>query len=430
MKVTQIIAGAALGLVLVGGGFVVLVHPAWIKPHAGEEEEDEKVDTEVPVHVGKIEKRTFFRYVEGYGNVAPEPAHDGIAAASARLASPATGVLAEARCAEGQKVDKGETLFQLDTRMAAAEVRKAIAARASARATLDRLAAAADFADRELTRTKKLSADGLASEKDLADAELKRTSAKRELAEAQAKVTEADRASQAASTQEALLRIQSPLAGTVVKVNVNPGEAVEASTVLAEVVDLDRLLVAATIPAADLRHLELGAEVQILVGRQSPAPGAEAKDDEKDEKKGAKDEKKEPAEKDEKKGAKDEPPVFAGKLVFIGYQVDTKSDTVAVRVSFPKGAALRPGEYVRVRIVADEHEDRLAVPRESVVRGEDGATVALVEGDKATQRAVKVGLSDGDFVEIEGEGLREGMTIVTRGAYGLPKETKIKVLGE
>jgi hypothetical protein len=42
---------------------------------------------------------------------------------------------------------------------------------------------------------------------------------------------------------------------------------------------------------------------------------------------------------------------------------------------------------------------------------------------------VKVGLRDGDLVEVEGVGLKEGLTVVTTGAYGLPKETRIRVIG-
>jgi hypothetical protein len=41
---------------------------------------------------------------------------------------------------------------------------------------------------------------------------------------------------------------------------------------------------------------------------------------------------------------------------------------------------------------------------------------------------VKTGLRDGTLVEIEGEGLREGQSVVTAGAYGLPKETKVRVV--
>ena len=40
---------------------------------------------------------------------------------------------------------------------------------------------------------------------------------------------------------------------------------------------------------------------------------------------------------------------------------------------------------------------------------------------------VKTGLRDGNVVEVSAVGLKEGDTIVTVGAYGLPKESKIKI---
>jgi membrane fusion protein, multidrug efflux system len=442
MKPLQIALGSLLGLGLLGGGWVTIFHSEWIKPQPKEEAE-EKIETVVPVHIGKVKKLSFHRYVEGWGNVTAEPAHDGKPAASARIASPTIGVLAEARCAEGQHVDKGATLFQLDTRMASAEAQKAIAARASAKAVIDRLTASVEFNQRELERTKKLTEDKLTSEKDLRAAELTLLTSQKELTEANAKVFEADRTSQAAQTQAALLRIQSPLAGTVVKINVNPGEAIEAATVLAEIVDLDRLVVTATVPAAELRFLKLGLPVEIIVGER---PGGEATaegDDEKqadpkaDEKKADEkkpdpkaDEKKDEPRDDEKKDEGVGAPVLAGQLAFLGFQVDTRSDTVTVRVAIPKDAGLRPGQYVRLRIVVEEHEGKLGVPKESIIRDEDGTAVAIVDGEKSAQKPVRVGLKEGGFVEVAGEGLREGTTVVTAGAYGLPKETKIRVIGE
>ena len=104
--------------------------------------------------------------------------------------------------------------------------------------------------------------------------------------------------------------------------------------------------------------------------------------------------------------------------------------TALVRVTLPKDAGLRPGQFVRVRIVSEERTGRLAVPRESVVKVDDAQVIYMVEGVKAKQKAVKVGVHDGSLVEVEGEGLKEGDAVVTVGAYGLPEETKIKVIGQ
>src|SRR5262249_49058731 len=120
-----------------------------------------------------------------------------------------------------------------------------------------------------------------------------------------------------------------------------------------------------------------------------------------------------------------------GSLAFIGYEVDTKTDTIPIRVGFPRDAGFRPGQYLRIRIAVETHEDAITVPSAAVVKGEgDGWVVAVVDGEKATQKPVEVGVRDGDLVEVKGEGIVDGTKVVTAGAYGLPKETKIKIAGE
>jgi multidrug efflux pump subunit AcrA (membrane-fusion protein) len=84
-----------------------------------------------------------------------------------------------------------------------------------------------------------------------------------------------------------------------------------------------------------------------------------------------------------------------------------------------------------VRVVRDECRDCLVVPAASVVKDEDGADVIAVVADgRATQRAVRTGIREGDLVVVAGEGLAPGMEVVTEGAYGLPKETAVRVVAE
>ena len=109
-------------------------------------------------------------------------------AASARVAPFVPGVVTQVKCVEGQRVEKGAVLFQLDTR--AADV-------------------AVDFAEKTLERQRKLVQIESTSQKALQEAE-------QQLA--------------AARAQRALLQVQAPLAGTVVRVNVKPGEAVDLTS--------------------------------------------------------------------------------------------------------------------------------------------------------------------------------------------------------
>jgi len=94
----------------------------------------------------------------------------------------------------------------------------------------------------------------------------------------------------------------------------------------------------------------------------------------------------------------------------------------------PPRSPLRPGQFVNVRIVTEVRRDCLAVPADAVVTDAAGSTVAVLTGDTAVKRPVKVGVRDGDLAEIEGEGLRAGMTVVTAGAYGLPERSKVRVV--
>ncbi|MBI3798755.1 MAG: efflux RND transporter periplasmic adaptor subunit [Deltaproteobacteria bacterium] len=333
-------------------------------------QEEEQVVTEVPVRVGQITRATLRAYVAAYGMVEPEPANHGKPPASARVATPVAGVIAEASCEEGQYVRKGTTLFRLDSRTADAQVEKA--------------KVALEFAQKNFQRKQALMQTENISGKLFEEAQQQLNAARKELASAQ--------------TQRSLLQIQAPLSGTVVKINARPGEAVDLNAALVELIDLDRLVVNAAVPSTEVYRLQLGQVVDVTGGRAIPG----------------------------NTGAS--PPIEHGMIAFIGVQIDTKTDTVPVRVGIPAGSRLRPGQFVNVRIVVEERLQRLAVPAGSVVGVDGTSVIAVVEGDHAVQRPVMVGLRDGELVEIAGDGLREGMTVVTEGAYGLPKETRVRVL--
>jgi RND family efflux transporter MFP subunit len=309
----------------------------------------ETVVTEVPVRVGKIRRATLHSYVTVYGTIAPEPAAKNQSPAGARVASSTAGIVRESLCFENQRVKKGDLLFRLDSRPADVAVVSA---------------------ERILERQKKLLTVGGTSEKALQEAE-------QQLASARA--------------QQALLQIHAPLSGTVVSVNVRPGEAVDVNSALAEIIDLTRLIVMANVPGAEISDLKIGAAAKIFSNLQSTN----------------------------------------GQLVFIGSSIDPKTGTVPARVSLPSDSDFLPGQFVSLQIVSAEHKNVLAAPAESVTENANGKSViAIVEGGKAIQKIVQTGLRDGNLIEVEGGGLSEGTVIITTGAYGLPAETKIRLVGD
>jgi multidrug efflux pump subunit AcrA (membrane-fusion protein) len=115
-------------------------------------------------------------------------------------------------------------------------------------------------------------------------------------------------------------------------------------------------------------------------------------------------------------------------LSFVSPNVDKNNDTVLVRALLPAGGALRPGQFVPLRIVTAVHTDCLAAPSESVVTDESGKSViGLVKGDEAAQTPVQTGLRENGWIEIAAPELKAGDAVVTVGAYGLPRKTKIRV---
>jgi RND family efflux transporter MFP subunit len=358
--------GLVVLAVAVLGGLVV-----WRIARRAEAPGQEGVVSEVPVRVGTLGRATLRRFVETFGTVEAAPAEPGRPAAGARVAAAVTGTVVAVTCAEGQRVARGDELVRLDTRVADAQVARA--------------RKAVGFAELTVERQKTMAAQDATSRREQQDAEAQLAAAKGELA--------------AAVAEQALLHIRAPLSGTVVRVNTRPGEAVDPSTVLVEVVDLGRLVVAAGVRQEDADLVKAGQSVELSSGHEGAS----------------------------RRGAK--APV-TGTVDYVSSAVDPTNGTFRVRVVVPAGAGLAPGQVADVRIVVETRKDCLAVPADALVRDEAGnSEIAVVEGDRAVLTPVKVGVRENGMVEVEGVGLKEGMTIVTEGAYGMPKETKIKVLG-
>jgi membrane fusion protein (multidrug efflux system) len=335
----------ALVLLLVA---VVAIGWIFMRAPGADPESESEAGTLVAVRVAEVIRTTLHAYVTAYGIVEPQPTGTD-PAASARIAPSASGVVVAVDISEGQRVAQNDILFRLDSR--AADI-------------------AVTFAAATVAREQQLLA-------------IEGTSAKT--------LEAAEQQLEAARLQQSLLRIRSPLAGTVTRVNVTPGTAVDPATVMAEIIALDRLIVSAAVPAAELGALAIGQPVQIT------ADGSAA--------------------------------TIAGSVDFIGAQLDAQTGTATVRTRLAPGTALRPGQRATLRIASVEHRDRLAVPVASVVRDANGASViAIVAGDQATQMPVITGLQDGGLIEVDGDGLQAGMTVVTEGAYGLPATTRIRIV--
>ena len=209
------------------------------------------------------------------------------------------------------------------------------------------------------------------------------------------------------STGKTLLRnIASPLAGTVVQINIRPGELAVPWTTAVQVVDLSRLVIALSVPGWQLRDIKLGQEAEILRQTKDSHPV-------------------------DTTAPASQHASFMGKVIFIDPQVDTNTGMGSVDVAPPAEMRLRLGEFITVRIVSEEHKDCLTVPAVSLVKDANdnwGVSLAVRDFHAAVRHPVKVGIIESDRAEVSGEGIVAGAYVVTAGAAALPDKSKIEVV--
>ncbi len=157
-------------------------------------------------------------------------------------------------------------------------------------------------------------------------------------------------------------RLESPIAGVVASRQIRYGETAGPTPALT-IVDLDRLRVVVSLPERDLARVQPGQRA-VAVSAYDDAVSA------------------------------------AGRVLRVAPVVDTATGTVRVTVGIDAGqAALRPGQFVNVRIEVARHEGVVTVPRRAVVWEEGKSYVfTLLEGpppEKPGEKEAEGGEAEG-----------------------------------
>src|SRR5262249_38478148 len=105
-----------------------------------------------------------------------------------------------------------------------------------------------------------------------------------------------------------------------------------------------------------------------------------------------------------------------GKLYAIDRALDAKTGSIRYYVTFPSpGNILRPGQFGKVRFVADMKKGAMVIPQEAVNELQGSYQVAVVGDDnKVSIRPVKMGERIGAMWEVT-EGLKPGDRVVVQG---------------
>lgn len=259
------------------------------------------------------------------------------------------GRIAAIHFRDGEAVRRGSLLFRLDASVQAAELQQAEAQLALARATQQR--------NEDLFQKQFISRQALDASK------------------AALQVQEAARALAAARLDKT--RILAPFDGIVGIRKVSPGDYVKEGEALVNIEDIATLKVDFRLPEGYFSRLQSGLELEVSA---DALPGE----------------------------------VFRARLAAVDPLVDAGGRAVACRALLPNpGMRLRPGMFVRVRLVFGERADALMIPEQAVVSGAE-TQVFRVEAGQARAVPVRLGARRAGWVEVR-DGLRPGDRVISAG---------------
>ena len=340
-------------------------------------------DLPVPVVPGTVARRDVPIYLDGLGTVQ--------AFNTVTVRARVDGAIDKILFTEGQDVQAGDVLAQIDPRPYQAQLDQAVAKKAQDEAQLNN-ARLMLSRDEDLIKKRVLDQQSFDTQRYLVD-QLVAT-------------LQGDQAAiENARTQLDYTRITSPLAGRVGVRQVDQGNIIHATDTGGVVVitQLRPISVLFTLPEQDFQSI------------RDHTPGNDVNDPMK---------------------------VFAvgrdntghlgeGTLAVIDNEIDQATGTIKLKATFPNtDLRLWPGQFVNARLLLTTRKDGLTVPASVIQRGPQGTYAFVIKPDHTAElRNVKVAQVEDGQALID-EGLRAGEQVVVDGQYKLQEGSKVVVTDE
>jgi len=108
-----------------------------------------------------------------------------------------------------------------------------------------------------------------------------------------------------------------------------------------------------------------------------------------------------------------------GTISFVDVVVDRATDTVLVRAKMPNpDGILVDGQLVTVTLQANQPQERVTIPQAALIADQQGIYVFVVEDGKAVVRRVKTGGEDGPDIVVS-DGLKGGEQVIVEGLQSI-----------
>ena len=357
-------------------GLALLTALAWVifRPHT-QPTRASRANTPTPVVLAEAQQGDMPVTINGLGTVTP--------LAMVTVRTQISGQLIQIGFQEGQEVNKGDFLAQIDPRPYQAALDQA-------QGQLLRDQAQLANARRDLTRFNRLVAENSIAQQ------------QRDTQEALVHQLEGTVATDQGLVDNAKLnlaycRIVAPVSGRIGLRQVDAGNYVQVSDTngLVVITQVKPISAIFSLPEDNLqaikKRLNAGATLQVIAFDRSGVNK-----------------------------------LATGTLVTVDNQIDPTTGTVKLRAQFDNNdEILFPNQFVNVQLLVDTLQGTTLVPSAAVQRGAPGTFVYLVKpDDTVTVRAVKVGPSDGERVTVA-SGLAPGDKVVVDGADKLREGAKV-----
>ncbi|MFH1779122.1 MAG: efflux RND transporter periplasmic adaptor subunit [Candidatus Omnitrophota bacterium] len=187
--------------------------------------------------------------------------------------------------------------------------------------------------------------------------------------------------------------VTAPLDGVIANIYVDKGTSVTPQTAVANIIDIEKVKARINIPEKYFSLVILNQKVKVNVDAY---PNEE----------------------------------FEGQISMISPQVDTATRTFPVEVFVSnEHSKLKPGMYARVEMIMKESKQAIIIPREAVLRSDEGPYVFIVEDNIAKKREVSLGIEKLDKVEIS-LGVNPNDLVVVAGQSRIEDGLKVEVVKE
>jgi membrane fusion protein, multidrug efflux system len=117
-----------------------------------------------------------------------------------------------------------------------------------------------------------------------------------------------------------------------------------------------------------------------------------------------------------------------GTVALVDNQIDQSTGTIRLKAVFPNTQSkLWPGQYIEARVLVRTEKGALTIPAAAVQRGPNGVFAYVVKSDSTVEvRPLKVGEESGTVMVVK-DGIQDGEQVVTSNQYRLQPGAHVKV---